>query len=157
MIDEQVILAPCPHASGGELQLLQSFVDIDRSQVFLSMAILSLSLTCRNITLNFGMLYMEEICILCQVVPGCVQLPLIYQTHLSFVIELSGTGGILLAAAIWSISGQLGVAKARSLYISWWRPIQCSMFLALSRTKFACIIIMTSRKTLGNYVQQPTF
>ena len=114
-------------------------------------------LLCRNITLNFGMLYMEEICILCQVVPGCVQLPLIYQTHLSFVIELSGTEGILLAAAIWSISGQLGVAKARSLYISWWRPIQCSMFLALARTKFACIIIMTSRKTLGKYVQQPTF
>lgn len=74
-----------------------------------------------------------------------------------FVTELSGTGGVLLAAAIWSISGQLGVAKARSLYISWWRPIQCSMFLALSRTKFACIIIMTSRKTLGKYVQQPTF
>ena len=43
--DEQVILAPCPHASGGELQLLRSFVDIDRSQVFLLMAILSLSLT----------------------------------------------------------------------------------------------------------------
>jgi hypothetical protein len=74
-----------------------------------------------------------------------------------FVTELSGTGRVLLAAAIWSISGQLGVAKLRSLYISWWRPIQCSMFLALSRTKSACIIIMTSRKTLGKYVQQPTF
>lgn len=41
-------------------------------------------LLCRNITLNFGMLQMEEICILCQVVPGCVQLPLVYQTHLFF-------------------------------------------------------------------------
>lgn len=53
VIDEQVILAPCPHASGGELQLLQSFVDIDRSQVFLSMAILSLSLTLHKYNSQF--------------------------------------------------------------------------------------------------------
>jgi hypothetical protein len=28
-----VLLAPCPHASGGEFQLLQTFYDIDRCQV----------------------------------------------------------------------------------------------------------------------------
>jgi hypothetical protein len=53
VIVEQVILAPCPHASGGELQLVQSFVDIDRSQVFLSMAILSLTLTLQKYNSQF--------------------------------------------------------------------------------------------------------
>ena len=153
MIDEQVILAPCPHASGGELQLLRSFVDIDRSQVFLLMAILSLSLTLQKYNSQFwhatnggNMRLMSGGSWLCATASCLSDSPLL------FVIELSGTRGVLLAAAIWSISGQLGVAKARSLYISWWRPIQCSMFLALSRTKFACIIIMISRKTLGKYV-----